>query len=484
MKTKAFLLAATALAGLSAAALPAAAQTWTPAVNTIPIAAGEELLMSDGTVMVQAYDAPQWYKLTPDITGSYVNGTWTAMANMPSGYSPLYNASAVLPDGRLIIEGGEYNGGGNGVWTTKGAVYDPVKNKWTSINPPSGWRTIGDAQSVVLPNGTFMLANCCTTQQALLDATKLTWTTTGTGKADINDEEGWTLLPSGQVLTVDANNTSDLKHTEIYTNGSWASAGDTVQELPDLQANGSGSHELGAAVLRPNGTVLATGATGHNGVYTIATGKWSSAPDFPVIGGNQYDVADGPATLEPSGNVLISASPGVFNTPVQNFEFDGKKLKQVPNFPNAPNDPSFVVHFLQLPNGQIMETDFTNDVEFYTPGGKADKGSVPKVTGISKTLKQGKTYTITGIGLNGQSPGGGYGDDFQDATNYPIVRITNTGTGHVFYAKTTNSSSYAVANPSSVTASVLIPTGIETGASTLESVANGIPSKPVKVTIQ
>jgi hypothetical protein len=478
-------MTATALIGVSPALTHAArAQTWTPAVNTIPIAAAAMELLTDGTVMVQAYDAPQWYKLTPDKTGSYVNGTWTKMASMPSGYSPLYDASAVLPDGRLIVNGGEYNGGGNGVWTTKGAIYDPTKNAWTSVTPPKGWSTIGDAQSVVLPDGTYMLANCCTTQQAKLDVASMTWTATGNGKADINDEEGWTLLPSGQVLTVDANNTADLNHTEIYTNGTWASAGDTVEELPDLQSSGGGSHELGAAVLRPNGTVYATGATGHNGVYTISTGKWSSTPDFPVIGGNQYDVADGPATLEPSGNVLVAASPGIFGSPVQIFEFNGKKLSQVPNFPAAPSDSSFVVHFLQLPNGQIMETDFSSDVEFYTPAGKADKGSVPKITSIAKTLSPGKSYTITGVGLNGKSQGGGYGDDFQDATNYPIVRITNTATGDVFYANTTNASSYAVANPNPVTANVLIPKGIETGAATLEAIANGIPSKAMKVTIK
>jgi len=38
----------------------------------------------------------------------------------------------------------------------------------------------------------------------LLDARNLTWTNTGTGKADANDEEGWTLLWDGNVLTVDA----------------------------------------------------------------------------------------------------------------------------------------------------------------------------------------------------------------------------------------------------------------------------------------
>jgi hypothetical protein len=57
---------------------------------------------------------------------------------------------------------------------------------------------------VVLPDGTYMQANCCTSQAALLDPESLTWKPTGRGKYDPNDEEGWTLLPNGNVLTVDA----------------------------------------------------------------------------------------------------------------------------------------------------------------------------------------------------------------------------------------------------------------------------------------
>jgi len=41
-----------------------------------------------------------WYTLTPDNTGSYINGTWTQVASLPSGYSPLFFSSAVLPDGK------------------------------------------------------------------------------------------------------------------------------------------------------------------------------------------------------------------------------------------------------------------------------------------------------------------------------------------------------------------------------------------------
>ena len=49
-----------------------------------------------------------------------------------------------------------------------------------------------------------MQADCCTREGALLDPMTLTWTPTGSGKFDIHDEEGWTLLPNKKVLTVDA----------------------------------------------------------------------------------------------------------------------------------------------------------------------------------------------------------------------------------------------------------------------------------------
>jgi len=70
---------------------------------------GAPILLTDGTVLVQDAGCQDWWKLTPDISGSYVNGTWTQIASLPSDYSPLYHSSAVLADGRFIIEGGEYN---------------------------------------------------------------------------------------------------------------------------------------------------------------------------------------------------------------------------------------------------------------------------------------------------------------------------------------------------------------------------------------
>jgi hypothetical protein len=182
--------------------------------------------------------------------------------------------------------GGEYNFF-NAVWTTLGAIYNPKTNLWKSLRHPAGWTTVGDAQSAILADGTYLQANCCTTEAALLDRTTLTWTPVGTGKADINDEEGWSLLPNGQILTVDAFTGTNSELFNPAT-GVWSSAGSTIASLVDPK-----SAEIGPSVLRPDGTVFAVGATGHNAIYDTATGIWSAGPDFPKVGGKFLDVAEG-----------------------------------------------------------------------------------------------------------------------------------------------------------------------------------------------
>lgn len=137
----------------------AATAGWTPLVNAPPFSPEAMLLLTDGTVMVQQFATGNWWSLAPNSSGSYVDGTWREIASLPTGYEPEYYASAVLPDGRVIVEGGEYNYAKSGDSPTKlGAIYDPTTNAWTSVSPPSGWTSIGDAQSVVLDNGQFMIA--------------------------------------------------------------------------------------------------------------------------------------------------------------------------------------------------------------------------------------------------------------------------------------------------------------------------------------
>lgn len=401
------------------------------------------LLQTNGTVMVQQYQTGKWWRLTPDKTGSYIDGTWTQMGSLPAGYTPEYYGSAVLPDGRVIIMGGEYNGVG-GPPSNQGAIYNPVTNTWATVNPPSGWTGTGDAETVVLANGKLMLAQalqkigssiyCGGSKAALLNASTLTWTATGTGKNPTDgcpyDEQGWTLLPDGQVLTVDTWRTTPSKNTEVYTplTGAWTSAGDTPAVL-GVGANG----EMGPALLRPNGTVFATGASGKNAVFNTATKAWSAAPSFPVIGGLQYDVADGPSAVLPDGDVLTGSSPGYGNTPEHFYDFNGSTLSQVADPPLAASLSSYFTYMVVLPTGQILCRQ-GGALEIYTGGGSPLAAWRPTVTSVPTSLAPGGTYTVSGRQLNGLTQGSAYGDDYQSTTNYPLVRITNTATHHVFYA--------------------------------------------------
>jgi hypothetical protein len=491
------------LAGLIVLAGVATGQSWQPLTNQPSFSPGAVLLLTDGTILAHSEpnclsctstDYSSWYKLTPDRNGSYVNGTWSKLAS-PAGYAPLYFGSVVLPDGRAVVEGGEYDcstGTCNAAWITQGALSDPRKNAWTTVAPPSGWKTIGDAQSVILPNGTYMQANCCTKDEALFNPGTLTWTPTGTGKFDIHDEEGWTLLPNGKVLTVDAyvfQYDATGTNSEIYTpsTGSWVSAGSTIQQLWDSCGGATAaSYELGPAVLRPDGTVFATGANtcgpGHTAIYNSHTAKWSTGPDFP----GAYGSADGPAALEPDGNVLVFSSPSRFYPPAgQFFEWDGSSLTLVTPPASALEDASFVGHLLVLPTGQIMFTDFSTDVEVFTPGGSYNPSWAPTISSAPTSVTRGKTYSVSGTQFNGLSQASAYGDDFQNATNYPLVRIVNQATGHVFYCRTHNHSTMAVATGSkTVSTHFDVPAGAETGVSQLFVVANGISSSPYWITVR
>jgi hypothetical protein len=489
---------------------PSVSSPWVPLAHAPHFDPGTMLLLSNGTVLVHAEPpaggTSAWYKLTPDSRGSYVDGTWSQVASMPHGYDPLYFASAVLPDGRMIVEGGEYLGG-TPTWTDKGAIYDPVTNTWRSVAPPSGWTNIGDAQSDVLANGTYMLAQACqnctssspilSTSFALFNTTGNNWLPQpGQGKIDPNDEEAWTLEPSGQLLTVD---TWLTPSTQLFNPSSlsWSFAGNTVRSPVNTPAV-----ETGPQVVMPGGNVLAVGGgtskdiapaacTTHTAaptaLYKYAAGKWVNGPAIPTIGGLQYDSADGPASILPDGNVLFDASPCVYNTPLAFFVYNASSntISSVPDIPNARNDSTYYTRLLALPNGQVLFNDGSHQLLVYTAGGTPNPAWAPAVTSISATtLSPGQTASLSGIQLAGLSQGAAYGDDVQDNTNFPLVRITNSKSGVVTYARTSNWSSVSISPGATSSTHFTVSKSAPAGPSTLVVVANGIASSPMSVTIR
>ncbi len=117
------------------------AGTWQGLVNQPTFYTSTMILLTDGRVMVQEEDTPHWHALTPDSNGSYINGTWSTLADM--SFMRRYYASGVLKDGRVIIIGGEQSG--DIPDTNKGEIYDHVLDTWTSIPTPPGWSEVGDA---------------------------------------------------------------------------------------------------------------------------------------------------------------------------------------------------------------------------------------------------------------------------------------------------------------------------------------------------
>ena len=171
---------------------------------------------------------------------------------------------------------------------------------------------------------------------------------------------------------------------------------------------------------------------------------------------------------------------------LQFFEWNGKKFEPAPATPNAANASSYYGRMLMLPDGGVMQTDYSTDVEIYYSSGNPNPAWAPAITSVPTKLHPGEEdRELSGTQLNGLSQGAAFGDDFQDATNYPLVRITNNTTGHVFYCRTHDHSSMGVATGSLiVTTKFDVPANIELGESELVVVTNGIPSNPVTVTIE
>lgn len=456
------------------------AQTIQRLTHQPPDGAGIGFQLTDGTLMFQGNAENDWWKLTPDINGSYLNGTWSQLASLPKGYEPDAFASAVLADGRLIIEGGEYNFGAFTL-TNQGAIYDPAANTWTTVDPPSGWDYIGDSPALVLPNGNFAIGQKITKKLAMLNPKTMTWIALDpNGKADFNAEEGWTLLPNGSILTADV---KDAPNSEIYSisEHKWTTAGSTIVDLHSPSPYGCIPYgpggklcyyppgEIGPAILRPDGTVFATGSTpqggtsGNTSVYDTNTGIWTPGPSFP----KGQDAGDSFAVLLPDGDVLVEAESGI------SYDFDGTNLTQGPSTPGS---------LIVLPTGEVLVGGGTTEI--YTSSGTYQQSWAPTISKYPTTVVRGSTYQISGTQFNGLSQAAAFGDEYQTATNYPLVRITNGSTGHVFYAHTHDHSTMAVATGSKrVSTNFDVPASMETGPSTLEVVANGIPSTPVNITV-
>jgi hypothetical protein len=439
------------------------------------------LLLSDGTVMAAPSSASNaWSRLTPDFHGSYVNGTWTTLA--PSHDTRLYYASEVLRDGRVFVAGGEYGTGG-----PDAEVYDPVANVWTAANPPSSLWNPGsdnfyDCNSEITPDGKVLVMPVfphTSGTPLLYDPSSNTWSNAGPLVRGFDqDEATWVKLRDDSILTIDPFGT----HSERYIPASNAWVDDGVVPVSLYDPFGS---ELGGAVLLPDGRAFFLGSTGHTALYTpsgtASPGAWIAGPDIP--GG--HGTPDAPAAMMVTGNVLCAVSPiptsgDHFPPPTTFYEYD--PVANAFTSVDGPTGPTldtstYATAMLDLPDGSVLFSSTYNGTFVYQPSGAPLLAGKPTITSVS--LNGDGSYHVVGTGFNGISEGATYGDDKQMNSNYPLVRLTDALTGHVFYARTYGWSATGVQTGSApITTEFRLPGSLPPGLYTFVVVANGFSSDP------
>jgi hypothetical protein len=186
----------------------------------------------------------------------------------------------------------------------------------------------------------------------------------------------------------------------------------------------------------------------------------------------------------------MSASPGYGATPSHFWELSISlkghvRATQVNDPAQAPNTSDFEGNLLVLPTGQVLwdnSQTSPNEVAIYTPHGGVRSAWRPVVSSVATSLGIGSTgNAISGSNFNGFDLGGVYGDDAQDSTNFPLVRITNAATGDVCFARSYNFSTMGVWTQGTTNAVFDIPANCETGASRLQVIVNGIASPLIRV---
>ena len=193
----------------------ARAGSWSQLAANAPGNVQLMLLLTDGTVMCSDGGGGNWYKLTPDSTGNYANGSWTNLASMH--YQRRFFSSQVLQNGKVMVAGDEYGTDGGGT----SEIYDPQSNTWTLVPVPSGLLTIGyyddgscagfrDSDSILLANGTMMVAPVVpvnANQTMIYDPVSNSWSG-GPYSLGSQNEVAWTKLPDDSILTINKNSTT------------------------------------------------------------------------------------------------------------------------------------------------------------------------------------------------------------------------------------------------------------------------------------
>jgi hypothetical protein len=422
-------------------------------------------LMQDGKVLVNTSGTVDLYSLSPDTFGNYAN-----LTSSPAGMFLAIKyqfAAGVLSDGRLVTCGGEHTGptGQGQLDTNFCEIYDPITQQPMQFPQPSGWSHIGDSPSVFRPDGTFMLGNSVGfgEQVALLDAKTLTWSF---GQGDEANEQGYVLLQTGDVLTVNP----DTQVVKRYSSSANAFQVDAPLPAP-LGAGG----EIGPGLALFDRTVIWFGATPNTCIYFPSVsgenGGWVQGPSLPIgSDGTQWVASDVPSLLLPNGQVLLLLRAVGGNGTA--FALFDSGLNSCSLLTNSPADTGGTCNMLLLPSGQALVSCWNGKWYLVSCQYYPDFWIDPMLTNYPATASRNSTITVSGYQLCGLSECYSFGDDIQQAENYPLVRLTSAD-GGVRYCRTHDVSTRSIARGQFSTVQVDIPGDLAPDWYYIQAVAMG-----------
>jgi hypothetical protein len=500
---------------LEVRAMPAAG-TWQPVAPTNPASGPTDtqlaLLLSDGTVMIQPYGTPTsvWYRLSPDATGNYVTGTWSPLASMNE--QRYVFASAMLQNGKIFVLGGAHSSPDE--FTNTAEIFDPTagpQGAWKRVasvpTPPTGvhlpagttasqW---GEGSIEVVGNGDVFASYFNGPTTYLYNPSTNTWTAGGQKlRKDSSGEEAWVKLPDNSILSYDLHISlaSGVFHAQRYfwNTGQWVDESKlSTTNPPQLLSSKTVGNGDDNGFLLPDRRIWFAGGDGNSAYFTPSTDTWSAGPVLPSAMYNGvmtlFGATDNPGAMLPNGDVLIALSPvgprvnGQDTYPAATHIYEFNPLKQTftdVTPPGLTSENAVYLTMLNLPTGQILLTNELGQMQIYTPTGQPVEWWRPTISNVQANANG--SYTLTGTELNGISEGSNAGDDWQMATNYPIVQLADSS-GHVFYARTYNWSSTGLA-PGNIprTVNFQLPAGLPAGSYSLSVIANGISSHSVAFT--
>jgi hypothetical protein len=490
-----------------------AAGTWQPFAPTNPASGPtntqQALLLSDGTLMIQpkGFVTNAWFRLTPDASGNYATGTWSPLASMSE--KRYVFGSAMLPNGKVFVIGGAQSSPDPFTNTTE--IFDPTagpQGAWKSTapvpTPPTGihlppgttasqW---GEGKIEVIANGDVFASYFNGPATYIYNPSTNTWTTGGQKlRNDSSGEEDWVKLPDNSILSYDLHISlfSGVFHAQRYfwNTGQWVDESNlSTTNPPQLLSSKTIGNGDDNGFLLPDRRIMFFGGDGNSAFFTPSTDLWSAGPALPTVMFNgamtPLGATDNPGAMLPNGDVLIALSPagprvnGQDTYPPVTYIYEYNPFKQTftdVTPPGLSNENAVYLTMLVLPTGQVLLTNELGQMQVYTPSGGPVEWWRPTISGVQANANG--SFTLTGTELNGISEGASAGDDWQMATNYPIVQLTDSS-GHIFYARTFNWSSTSV-TPGNIprTVNFQLPAGLPAGNYSLSVIANGIASHPI-----